>query len=192
MLPILSSVSLITENLSILLTFPAFIRRGIFHSKPATNLRIEFPDVFFCRAQGIDWYAKISQAVADFSRNQNESSKFCKPPLRSTSKSQNPKRARWGLKNGFCWKPDELEKKCKHCQEAFSLFRRKHHCRNCSDVSSCLQVTSGAGRGGKQGTPPPPEIEKNCCRKRILFPKALFLATTFPKIDKNSIFLMNF
>ena len=26
----------------------------------------------------------------------------------------------------------------------------------------------------------------------ILFPKALFLATTFPKMDKNSIFLLNF
>ena len=26
----------------------------------------------------------------------------------------------------------------------------------------------------------------------MLFPKALFLATTFPKINKNSIFLMNF
>ena len=26
----------------------------------------------------------------------------------------------------------------------------------------------------------------------MLFPKALFLATTFPKLDKNSIFLMNF
>ena len=26
----------------------------------------------------------------------------------------------------------------------------------------------------------------------MLFPKALFLATTFAKIDKNSIFLMNF
>ena len=26
----------------------------------------------------------------------------------------------------------------------------------------------------------------------MVFPKALFLATTFPKIDKNSIFLMNF
>ena len=26
----------------------------------------------------------------------------------------------------------------------------------------------------------------------MLFPKALFLATTFPIIDKNSIFLMNF
>ena len=38
---------------------------------------------------------------------------------------------------------------------------------------------------------PPPEIEKNCCSKMMLFPKALFLATTFPKIDKNSIFLMN-
>ena len=40
--------------------------------------------------------------------------------------------------------------------------------------------------------PPPPEMEKNCCRKMILFPKALFLATTFPKIVKNSIFLLNF
>ena len=46
--------------------------------------------------------------------------------------------------------------------------------------------------GGNTGNvPPPPEIEKNCCRKMMLFPKALFLATTFPKIDKNSIFLMN-
>ena len=26
----------------------------------------------------------------------------------------------------------------------------------------------------------------------MLFPKALFLATTFPKTDENSIFLMNF
>ena len=45
--------------------------------------------------------------------------------------------------------------------------------------------------GGTQGTSPP-EIEKNCCRKMMLFPKALFLAATFPKIDKNSNFLMNF
>ena len=45
--------------------------------------------------------------------------------------------------------------------------------------------------GGDTGNVPPPEIEKNCCRKMMLFPKALFLATTFPKIDKNSIFLMN-
>ena len=33
---------------------------------------------------------------------------------------------------------------------------------------------------------------KNCCRKMILFTKALFLATTFPTIVKNSIFLLNF
>ena len=26
----------------------------------------------------------------------------------------------------------------------------------------------------------------------VLFPKALFLATTFPKLAKNSIFLLNF
>ena len=51
---------------------------------------------------------------------------------------------------------------------------------------------SGAGRGGNTGNVPHPEIEKKRCRKVMLFPKALFLATTFPKIDKNSIFLMNF
>ena len=45
--------------------------------------------------------------------------------------------------------------------------------------------------GGHRERSPPPEIEKNCCRKMMLFPKALFLATTFPKIDKNSIFLLN-
>ena len=50
----------------------------------------------------------------------------------------------------------------------------------------------GAATGGTQGTfPPPPEIEKNCCRKLVLFPKALFLAPTFPKVTKNSIFLLN-
>ena len=38
----------------------------------------------------------------------------------------------------------------------------------------------------------PPRNGKNCCRKMILFPKALFLATTFRKIVKNSIFQLNF
>ena len=37
---------------------------------------------------------------------------------------------------------------------------------------------------------PPPKLKK-CCRKMMLFQRALFL-TTFPKIDKNSMFLMNF
>ena len=44
---------------------------------------------------------------------------------------------------------------------------------------------------GTQGTSPPPKLEK-CCRKMRLFPKARFLATSFPKIDKNSNFLTNF
>ena len=38
----------------------------------------------------------------------------------------------------------------------------------------------------------PLEIEKNCCRKMRIFQRALFLATTFPKIVRNSIFLVNF
>ena len=49
----------------------------------------------------------------------------------------------------------------------------------------------GAARGGNRERPPP-EIEKNCCRKMVLFPKVLFLATTFPKLTKISIFLLNF
>ena len=45
---------------------------------------------------------------------------------------------------------------------------------------------------GTYGTSPPPRNGKNCCRKMMLFPKVLFLATTFPKIVKNSMFLLNF
>ena len=51
-------------------------------------------------------------------------------------------------------------------------------------------ITIGAARGEHRERSP--RNGKNCCRKMMLFPKALFLATTFPKIDKNSIFLMNF
>ena len=47
-------------------------------------------------------------------------------------------------------------------------------------------------QGGQRERSPPPEIGKNCCRQMMLFPKDLFLATAFPKIDKNSSFLMNF
>ena len=53
-----------------------------------------------------------------------------------------------------------------------------------------MQVRSQGEEGG--GIPPPPPKPKNCCRKMMLFPKALFLVTIFPKIIKNSIFLLNF
>ena len=55
----------------------------------------------------------------------------------------------------------------------------------------CYNWRQWRRRGGTRGTSPPRNW-KNCCRKMMLFPKALFLATTFPKIDKNAIFLMNF
>ena len=44
--------------------------------------------------------------------------------------------------------------------------------------------------GETQGTFHTPPKLKKCCRKMMLFPKALFLATTFPKVAKNSIFLL--
>ena len=49
-----------------------------------------------------------------------------------------------------------------------------------------LYLASGVARGGTRRTFPP-KSEKNC-RKVMLFPKALFLATNFPKLAKNSIF----
>ena len=44
----------------------------------------------------------------------------------------------------------------------------------------------------RERSAPPPEMEKNCCRKMIFFSKDLLLATTFQKIVKNSIFLLKF
>ena len=52
-------------------------------------------------------------------------------------------------------------------------------------------IHSVAYAGGLGGFEPPP-TGKNCCRKMMLFPKFLFLAITFPKIDKNSTFPLNF
>ena len=51
----------------------------------------------------------------------------------------------------------------------------------------------GAARGrGNIGNVPPSQNGTNCWRKLMLFRKALFLATTFPKIVKSSIFLLLF
>ena len=47
-------------------------------------------------------------------------------------------------------------------------------------------------RQGEHGERSPPRNWKNCFRKMLLFPMALFLATTFPKVAKKSIFLLNF
>ena len=53
-------------------------------------------------------------------------------------------------------------------------------------------IDSGVARGGEHRERSTPEIEKNCCRKMMLFPKALFLASTFSKIVEKSIFQLNF
>ena len=37
-----------------------------------------------------------------------------------------------------------------------------------------------------------PEIERNCCRKMMLFPKALYLAITRPEVIRHSIIRLNF
>ena len=61
-----------------------------------------------------------------------------------------------------------------------------------SQTTKNYNIKDRRRQGGTQGTFPPPRNRKHCCRKMVLFPKALFLATTFPKLAKNSIFLLNF
>ena len=55
---------------------------------------------------------------------------------------------------------------------------------------------TGVRRRVRGGLNPPPRTGRNCCRKMLLFPKALFLATTFPKNRKIQffywIFIKNF
>ena len=55
-----------------------------------------------------------------------------------------------------------------------------------------LLTSKGVARGKGGGGIPSPETGKNCCRKMMLFPKALFLLTKFPNILNNSLFLLNF
>ena len=56
------------------------------------------------------------------------------------------------------------------------------------EINVCIELHRHRQGGRNTGNVPPTEIEKNCCRKMMLFPKALFLERTFPKIVKNSIF----
>ena len=59
-----------------------------------------------------------------------------------------------------------------------------------------FHIGSGVARGDGGKIPPPHRNGKNCCRKMMLFPKALFLATTFQKSLKiqfsDWIFIKNF
>ena len=57
-------------------------------------------------------------------------------------------------------------------------------------ISEECQFTINGIAGVKGGKSP--RNGKNCSRKMMLFAEALFVATTFPKILKNSIFLLNF
>ena len=63
------------------------------------------------------------------------------------------------------------------------------------ETRTCLLFPSNylhnhSHRQGEHRECPPPKL-KICCRKKI-FPEDQFLATTYPKIDKNAIFLLKF
>jgi hypothetical protein len=39
-----------------------------------------------------------------------------------------------GVPGDFSWMPDESACSCTKCEEPFTLFRRRHHCRACADI----------------------------------------------------------
>ena len=49
-------------------------------------------------------------------------------------------------------------------------------------ITRILARGKGVARG--EGEIPPPRNRKNCCKKLVLFPKALFLVTNFEKKKK--------
>ena len=60
-----------------------------------------------------------------------------------------------------------------------------------SAPDSLSPIERATSRGwGTQGTSP--RNWKNCCWKMMLFPKPVYLATTFPKVAKNPISLLNY
>ena len=68
-----------------------------------------------------------------------------------------------------------------------------HEAFDCRTFKFKLKLNEARIHRSRQGehmerSPPPPEIEKNCCRKMMLFPKALFLATSLPKKIKIQFF----
>ena len=101
---------------------------------------------------------------------------------------------------------------CHHWQGAWRWQPFEYNCfQNCKSLnmfllptfpflisSSCFHYLlgqlssycSGVRRGG--GSTPPPRTRKNRCRKMMLFPKALFLATNFPKNRQKFNFSIEF
>ena len=73
--------------------------------------------------------------------------------------------------------------------DSFSL--KKRDIKKLATRTNFAESTAIGAASGNTGNVPH-EMEKNCCRKTMLFPKALFFPTTFPKIVKNSSFLSNF
>ena len=57
--------------------------------------------------------------------------------------------------------------------------------RNYRHATKNPELEASGVPGVRDGSETPPQNRKNCCRKDILFQNALFLAKTFPKIDKH-------
>ena len=96
-----------------------------------------------------------------------------------------------GFAKTFRWLPVSNNVQTKISRVLDILCNVFLYLQHCDLLERCPK--SYAPPGGNTGNVPPlPRNWKNYCRKMMLFPKALFLAATFPIIDKNSIFLMRF
>merc|ERR1712070_890899 len=60
------------------------------------------------------------------------------------------------------WKPDEFAKACEDCNNEFSIFLRKHHCRSCGGVF-CFYCSNNFTFLVKYGYSEPVRVCTKCC-----------------------------
>ncbi|MCJ1359005.1 MAG: 1-phosphatidylinositol-3-phosphate 5-kinase [Icmadophila ericetorum] len=95
-----------------------------------------------------------TSSVQDASENESRSSSMRIAPKASATNQSNvdPRTANVGLSQNRTrvlskeyWMKDENAKDCFYCGDAFSTFRRKHHCRTCGQIfdSKCTSLIPG-------------------------------------------------
>ncbi|KAN0078565.1 hypothetical protein V8E54_005078 [Elaphomyces granulatus] len=90
--------------------------------------------------------SKMQSATLD---RPGQDSRSRRPPISNTNLRNHQLRSKLLLLSKDFWMRDENAKDCFHCEEPFTTFRRKHHCRICGQIfdSKCTILIPGTEFG---------------------------------------------